>query len=472
MTDLRASGSATPWFLRRPLSATDRQRLRALPDQIRARIIGQDEAVEAATRPIIRCAAGMGDPNRPIATLLFPGPTGTGKTALAEALAEALFGPGGGILRLDMGEYAEKHNVARLFGSPPGYAASDEGGQLTNHLQTTPYSVILFDEIEKAHPDVYRPLLQLLDAGRITDGKGRTHRATGAIIILTSNAGTADLGAVIDDRAAMERAIVAALKRIFSPELLNRMDAIVTFRPLSPEDLGRIVRLQLAPVIERARREGIALEPTGALHEALVRDGYDPLNGARPLRRLIEREIADQLGDALNDEIYRSGDTVVVDHDGERYRLRRAGPGRPPTPPQSPPPDPSPPMETPQPARVSVPSAPPPPPPPPTVEPPPPASPPEATPLDVAPPMPARTPEEIAAGRLRMREAVERDARRREDERVERERWARQFGEVVAASGAPEREAREARRRAFRAAVDARGPPHLGRRGEQRACRR
>lgn len=442
MTDLRSLGTPPPWFLRRDLSAQDRQRLLTLPERLRARIVGQDDAIEAVTRPIIRRVSGMHDPERPVATLLFPGPTGTGKTELARALADELYGTDTGLLRLDMSEYAEGHNVARLIGSPPGYADSDKGGQLTGHFQAHPYSVILLDEIEKAHRDVFKIFLQMFDAGRITDGQGHTHRCTGSIIILTSNAGTSDMEAVIDDPAAMARAIHCALKAIFPPELLNRLDAIVMFRPLSAEALGRIVDIQLAVVVERAHHQGLTVIPSPATLAALARDGYDPLNGARPLRRLIEREIADPLADGIVFGPYAAGDTVAIDHDGDRYLLRRSGTRPQPLrmPPQPPPEPPAPPRE-----QSS-------------------AAPPAAAwsaPADgvqeIVLPAPRRTSREIAADRRRLLAAMARQIQQRRLARADRARRVQQLGEALHTRGLRDRAAQEERGRAFCTALDARG---------------
>ncbi len=265
-----------------------------LEEQLHERVIGQDEAVTAVANAIRRSRAGLSDPNRPIGSFLFLGPTGVGKTELARSLAEFLFDDDRAIVRIDMSEYAEKHTVSRLIGAPPGYVGYDEGGQLTESVRRRPYAVVLLDEIEKAHSDIFNVLLQLLDDGRLTDGQGRTVDFTNVVLIMTSN--------LPGDPAAF-----------FKPEFINRVDDIVRFRQLTPEDLRRIVDLQLATMVKRVADRRIHLEVTPEAKDALARDGFDPAFGARPLKRLIQREIGDRVAIALLDGEVVEGDTATVD---------------------------------------------------------------------------------------------------------------------------------------------------------------
>jgi ATP-dependent Clp protease ATP-binding subunit ClpB len=267
-----------------------------LEEVLHQRVIGQDEAVSAVANAVRRSRAGLSDPNRPIGSFLFLGPTGVGKTELARTLAEYLFDDERAMVRIDMGEYMEKHSVSRLIGAPPGYVGYDEGGQLTEAVRRRPYAVVLLDEIEKAHPDVFNVLLQVLDDGRLTDGQGRTVDFTNAVLIMTSNLPGDPLG-------------------FFKPEFVNRIDDIVRFRGLTEADLSRIVSIQLARVVERlaARRITLVVAPAAEAH--LAREGYDPAFGARPLKRVIQREIADRLAIAILEGRYGEGDTVTVDVD-------------------------------------------------------------------------------------------------------------------------------------------------------------
>jgi ATP-dependent Clp protease ATP-binding subunit ClpB len=264
-----------------------------MEDVIRRRVIGQDEAVRAVSGPIRRSRAGLSDGNRPIGTFLFLGPTGVGKTELARALAEFLFDDERAMVRIDMGEYQERHTVARLIGAPPGYVGFDEGGQLTEAVHRRPYAVVLLDEIEKAHSDVFNTLLQLLDDGRLTDGHGRTVDFTNTVLIMTSN--------LREDP-----------KDFFKPEFINRIDEIVRFRSLSPADLAEIVRIQLRQLAERAERLGIRLEVSEPAEAWLAARGYDPEYGARPLRRVLQRELGDGLAVLLLDGTFHAGDTVQI----------------------------------------------------------------------------------------------------------------------------------------------------------------
>ena len=264
-----------------------------MEDVIRRRVVGQDEAVRAVSGPIRRSRAGLSDENRPIGTFLFLGPTGVGKTELARALAEFLFDNDHAMVRIDMGEYQERHTVARLIGAPPGYIGFHEGGQLTEAVHRRPYAVVLLDEIEKAHPDVFNTLLQLLDDGRLTDGHGRTVDFTNTVLIMTSN--------LREDP-----------KDFFKPEFINRIDEIVRFRSLTPDDLSEIVRIQLRQLAGRAEGVGIKLEVDQAAEAWLAACGYDPEYGARPLRRVLQRELSDRLAVLLLDGTFHAGDTVLT----------------------------------------------------------------------------------------------------------------------------------------------------------------
>ena len=268
-------------------------KLLQMEDVIRRRVVGQDEAVRVVSGPIRRSRAGLSDGNRPIGTFLFLGPTGVGKTELARALAEFLFDDERAMVRVDMGEYQERHTVSRLIGAPPGYIGFDEGGQLTDAVHRRPYAVVLLDEIEKAHSDVFNTLLQLLDDGRLTDGHGRTVDFTNTVLIMTSN--------LREDP-----------KDFFKPEFINRIDEIVRFRPLTPADLSEIVRIQLRQLAGRTEGLGVTLEVGQAAEAWLAGRGYDPEYGARPLRRVLQRELADRLAVLLLDGTVHAGDTVQI----------------------------------------------------------------------------------------------------------------------------------------------------------------
>ena len=267
-----------------------------LEEVLHDRVVGQDEAVTAVANAIRRSRAGLSDPNRPIGSFLFLGPTGVGKTELARSLADFMFDDERAMIRIDMSEYMEKHSVSRLIGAPPGYVGYDEGGQLTEAVRRRPYSVVLLDELEKAHPDVFNVLLQLLDDGRLTDGQGRTVDFTNVVLIMTSN-------------------LPGEPRDYFKPEFVNRIDDIVRFRSLTEEDLGRIVDIQLEGITNRLAQRRISLTVTPAASAALAAEGYDPAYGARPLKRVIQREIADPLAIAILEGRFGEGDTVVVDVD-------------------------------------------------------------------------------------------------------------------------------------------------------------
>jgi len=290
------------------------QKLIHMEERLHQRIVGQDDAVKAVANVIRRARAGIQDPNRPLGSFIFLGPTGVGKTELARALAEFLFDDERAMVRLDMSEYMEKHTVSRLIGAPPGYVGYEEGGQLTEAIRRRPYTVILLDEIEKAHPDVFNVLLQILDDGRLTDGQGRTVDFKNTVLIMTSNLGSqwiVDLGP--GQESEIRRRIMEALKAHFRPEFLNRVDEIIIFHPLSIEHIKQIVDLQLANVRKRLAGRQIDIKLTEAAKELLIREGYDPAFGARPLRRAIQRLILDPLAMKVLEGEFKEGDTVEID---------------------------------------------------------------------------------------------------------------------------------------------------------------
>ena len=293
------------------------QKLAGLEDTLHKRIIGQDEAVHAVAGAIRRSRSGLSDPDRPIGSFLFLGPTGVGKTELTKTLAEALFDDEKAMVRIDMSEYMEKFSVQRLIGAPPGYVGYDEGGQLTEAVRRHPYSVVLLDEIEKAHPDVFNVLLQVLDDGRLTDGQGRVVSFKNAIIIMTSNVGSQFIQEYMEhgDRDKLDHAIQESLRATFRPEFLNRIDEIITFQSLEVEDLEKIVDLQLEKVRARLADRRISLEVTPSAMERLSLDGFDPLYGARPLKRLIQHEVTDRIANEIVNGTLHEGDTIVIDLD-------------------------------------------------------------------------------------------------------------------------------------------------------------
>jgi ATP-dependent Clp protease ATP-binding subunit ClpB len=290
------------------------QKLAHLEEHLHKRVIGQEEAVSAVADAVIRARSGLKDPNRPIGSFIFLGPTGVGKTELARALAEFLFDDEGAMIRIDMSEYMEKHTVSRLVGAPPGYVGYDEGGQLTEAVRRRPYSVVLFDEIEKAHGDVFNVLLQLLDDGRLTDGHGRTVDFRNTVVIMTSNiASQLILGYRGQDYEKMKAECLDVLRQSFRPEFLNRVDEIVVFHPLAREQLRQIVEIQLARLRKRLEERKIELELTDKARDYLAEHGYDPSFGARPLKRLIQRELETALGRKLLAGEVRDNSRVRVD---------------------------------------------------------------------------------------------------------------------------------------------------------------
>ena len=312
---------------------SERQNLRTLEDDLRKHVIGQDEAISAVARSIRRSRAGLKDPKRPIGSFLFLGPTGVGKTELAKSLAAELFGGEENLIRLDMSEYMEPHTVSRLFGSPPGYVGYDEGGQLTEQVRRRPYSVILLDEVEKAHPEVFNSLLQIMDDGRLTDGQGRTVDFKNTVVIMTSNAGSADLKRAVNlgfsykkegDKArdeqheVMRSKAMEGLKQTFRPEFINRIDQIVVFHSLGRDELYRIVDLLLAQVHTRLLDQGIELVVSDDARDLLIKEGFDEEYGARPLRRAIQTYVDDALADALLANEIASGQTALLNVEDDK----------------------------------------------------------------------------------------------------------------------------------------------------------
>jgi ATP-dependent Clp protease ATP-binding subunit ClpB len=297
------------------------EKLVKMEERLHRRVVGQDEAIEAVSDAVRRARAGLGDPRRPLGSFLFLGPTGVGKTELARALAEYLFDDPDAMVRIDMSEYLEKFSVQRLIGAPPGYVGYEEGGQLTEAVRRRPYQVILLDEIEKAHPDVFNVLLQVLDDGRLTDGQGRTVDFRNTVVIMTSNVGSQQISAVSggrEDRAAyeaMKRQVTDALRTQFRPEFLNRVDEIIVFHPLTDEDLARIVDLLLDGLQGRLAEQDLAIELTPAARALIAREGTDPSYGARPLKRTIQRLVENPLARALLRGEFMPGDTIKVDAD-------------------------------------------------------------------------------------------------------------------------------------------------------------
>ena len=289
------------------------EKLIHMEERLHERVIGQDEAIEAVSNALRRSRAGLSDPNRPIGSFLFLGPTGVGKTELAKALAEFMFDSEQAIVRLDMSEYMEKHTVARLIGAPPGYVGYEEGGQLTEAVRRRPYSVVLLDEVEKAHPEVFDILLQVLDDGRLTDGQGRTVDFKNTVVIMTSNvAGGLD-----------------GVRATFKPEFVNRLDEIVEFHALTREEIGSIVELQVAKLIERVREKGVEVELTDEARTLLGNLGYDPTYGARPLKRVIQKQLVDKLALKLLDGEFVPGDSVRVDAAESELTFAKSAAGAP-----------------------------------------------------------------------------------------------------------------------------------------------
>jgi len=309
------------------LAEEETERLLNMEDILHKRVVGQEPAIKALAKAIKRARAGLKDPKKPTGSFLFLGPTGVGKTELARTLAEFLFGNEDAMIRIDMSEYMEKHAVARLIGAPPGYVGHDEAGQLTEAIRRRPYSVILFDEIEKAHPDVFNILLQVLDDGRLTDSSGRVVDFKNSVIIMTSNVGTRTIGettamglrmtkkAEDPDKQyeSMKKTVMKEVKRIFRPEFLNRLDEIMVFRSLTESEILAIVSLMLDKVNEEMKLQEINLVVSDKAKKSLVKDGFDPVYGARPLRRSIQKLIEDPLSEKLLKKVFIAGDIIIAD---------------------------------------------------------------------------------------------------------------------------------------------------------------
>ena len=311
------------------LVQSEMEKLLHLEDELHTRVIGQQQAVAAVADAIQRSRAGLSDPNRPIASFLFLGPTGVGKTELSKALASQLFDSEEAMVRIDMSEYMEKHAVSRLIGAPPGYVGYEEGGQLTEAVRRRPYAVILFDEVEKAHPDVFNVMLQILDDGRVTDGQGRTVDFTNTVLILTSNIGSASILDLAGDparHAEMEKRVNDALRSHFRPEFLNRLDESIIFHSLKAEELRQIVELQVKRLARRLEEKKLALQLDGEALDWLAGVGYDPVYGARPLKRAIQRELETPIAKAILAGTFSAGSTIAVTVEHERLRFRLAEP--------------------------------------------------------------------------------------------------------------------------------------------------
>jgi ATP-dependent Clp protease ATP-binding subunit ClpB len=308
------------------------EKLLGMEDRLRQRVVGQEEPIQALAAAVRRARSGLQDPNRPIGSFIFLGPTGVGKTETARALAEFLFDDEAAMVRIDMSEYMEKHAVARLIGAPPGYVGYEEGGQLTEAVRRRPYAVILFDEIEKAHHDVFNVLLQILDDGRLTDGQGRTVDFRNAVVIMTSNIGSAEIqrlaGRPGADVQAIREAALENLRAEFRPEFLNRVDEIVVFRPLGREDVGQIVEIQLGRLRKLLAERGLTIELSAGAREAIADAGYDPVYGARPLKRALQRMVQDPLALRILKGEFKAGDHLVVDEgpDGAIHFEKRSRP--------------------------------------------------------------------------------------------------------------------------------------------------
>ena len=306
------------------LTESERNKTLHLDDELHKRVIGQDEGVTKVTEAIIRSKAGIKDPDKPIGSFLFLGPTGVGKTELAKALAASLFDSETNMVRLDMSEYMEKYSVSRLIGAPPGYVGYDEGGQLTEAVRRKPYSVVLFDEVEKAHPDVFNVLLQVLDDGRITDSQGRTVDFKNTIIIMTSNLGSSYLLEGIDENGEIspeaEEHVMNELRGNFRPEFLNRLDEIILFKPLTKDNIGNIIHLLMDELNGRLKDRGVSVELTPAAEQFIVDHGYDPVYGARPLKRFLQKHVETLSARLILADQVRTGDTIFIDVEGDQLR--------------------------------------------------------------------------------------------------------------------------------------------------------
>jgi ATP-dependent Clp protease ATP-binding subunit ClpB len=300
------------------------QKLIHMEERLHQRVVGQDEAIRAVANAIRRARAGLQDPNRPLGSFLFLGPTGVGKTELARALAEFMFDDEQALIRIDMSEYQEKHTVSRLIGAPPGYVGYEEAGQLTEAVRRRPYSVVLFDEIEKAHSDVLNVLLQLLDDGRLTDGKGRTVDFKNTVVIMTSNVGSHFMVEGVTE--GTRRQVQDLLRQTFRPEFLNRLDEIIFFHPLGREHMRAIIDIQLSRLMKRLEERKIRVILTDKARDMLIEEGYDPIYGARPLKRVIQRRVLDPLALRVLEGDFREGDTVRIDAESGELRFEKGEP--------------------------------------------------------------------------------------------------------------------------------------------------
>jgi ATP-dependent Clp protease ATP-binding subunit ClpB len=288
------------------------QKLIKMEDKLHERVVGQDEAISAISNAVRRSRSGLSDPNKPIGSFLFLGPTGVGKTELAKALAVLLFDDEKNIVRIDMSEYMEKHSVSRLIGAPPGYVGFEEGGQLTEAVRRRPYSVVLFDEVEKANPDVFNVMLQLLDDGRLTDGQGRTVDFKNTVVIMTSNVGSQYIQET-EDYEEMKEKVNGELRNYFRPEFLNRIDDIIIFRKLSEKELNKIIDIQIGSFEKRLAERKIQVQLTDKAKEFIAHKGYDPAFGARPLKRAVQTYLLNPLSSKLISGEFKEGDTVKID---------------------------------------------------------------------------------------------------------------------------------------------------------------
>ena len=301
-------------------------KLAGMKEELQAKVIAQDAAIEKLTKAILRSRVGLKDPNHPIGTFMFLGPTGVGKTHLAKQLAKYMFGSADALIRIDMSEYMEKYSVSRLIGAPPGYVGYDEGGQLTEAVRRKPYSVVLFDEVEKAHPDVFNVLLQVLDDGRITDSQGRTVDFKNTIIIMTSNLGSAHLLEGIDENGdinpACEEAVMNELRGHFRPEFLNRLDEIIMFKPLTKDNIGNIINLLMNDLNKRLADREITVELSDSARQFIVDHGYDPIYGARPLKRFLQKHVETLSAKLILADEVREGDTILIDTEGDKLTAK------------------------------------------------------------------------------------------------------------------------------------------------------
>jgi ATP-dependent Clp protease ATP-binding subunit ClpC len=320
------------------IAQEESQRLLQMEAELHAHIIGQEEAIEAISKAVRRARAGLKDPRRPIGSFIFLGPTGVGKTELTKALARFMFGSEEALIQLDMSEFMERHTVSRLVGAPPGYVGYEEAGQLTEALRRRPYSIVVFDEIEKAHPEAHNMLLQIMEEGHLSDARGRKVDFRNALIVMTSNVGAdmikrqSSLGfdvkrdEELEERLAygeMRKKLMESLKRVFRPEFINRVDSVIVFRSLNKESIKQIVELEIKKVGERLEEHDIILTATPAALEMLADLGFDPEMGARPLKRVIQQKVEDALSDAMLAGEFEDGDTVIVDVIEEEIKLRR-----------------------------------------------------------------------------------------------------------------------------------------------------